>query len=384
MTTTFSKQCVETLPQVIQTDSDDNLELYCYTSCSMEDSEIVKQSRGVVFHGDELVLKAYPYTDEYEVEDIPAFDVKEMRFFESHEGFIIRVFHFGDKWYISTHRKLDAFKSRWGTGLSFGMIFVKALENTYLKNIEFQDKFKPKEEEDKTGQELLDEFLTLLDKDRKYIFLVQNIKENRIVCQPPYRPGLFSVGYFDGSNILHLEPCLGIKTPKELTFQSRDELVTYVRATNYNHLQGIIAVKTEPELHLFKVMNSDYIRLFQLRGNVPSLKVRYLQVRKSPTLRRDFCELYPERTELFEACEDALMKVAKVIREAYISRFIKKEYITIPSDEYYLVKELHKWHIEDRENHRISEMVVWDLIQKQDVSILNRMITRHLRRDKEQ
>ncbi len=31
------------------------------------------------------------------------------------EGTLIRIFYFNDKWIITTHRKLDAFKSKWGS-----------------------------------------------------------------------------------------------------------------------------------------------------------------------------------------------------------------------------------------------------------------------------
>ncbi len=43
------------------------------------------------------------------------------------EGNIKQNFYFNDKWIITTHRKLDAFKSKWGSEKSFGDILKKLL-----------------------------------------------------------------------------------------------------------------------------------------------------------------------------------------------------------------------------------------------------------------
>ena len=41
-------------------------------------------------------------------------------FFNSYEGTLIRMFNFDDKWYVTTHRKLDAFRSKWAGKTSYG------------------------------------------------------------------------------------------------------------------------------------------------------------------------------------------------------------------------------------------------------------------------
>ena len=64
----FNRQNIELLPKVIKKcDTDDitGLELFCYMQCESTDSHIRKQSRGVVFKGDELIMKGFPYTIEY-------------------------------------------------------------------------------------------------------------------------------------------------------------------------------------------------------------------------------------------------------------------------------------------------------------------------------
>ena len=47
------------------TDVDNNLELFCYVHCGPEDDDIIRQCRGVVFNGDQIVMHAFPYTVEF-------------------------------------------------------------------------------------------------------------------------------------------------------------------------------------------------------------------------------------------------------------------------------------------------------------------------------
>ena len=84
---------------VTDKDEENGLELFCYNKCTPESDEVVKLSRGIVFNGSELVMRAFPYTQEIseiEVEQIksiiePIFD--KCRFFNSEEGTLVRLFY---------------------------------------------------------------------------------------------------------------------------------------------------------------------------------------------------------------------------------------------------------------------------------------------------
>ena len=49
---------------------------------------------------------------------------------DAHEGSLLRAFCVNDTWYITTHRKLDAFRSKWASRQSFGAQFVESLVST--------------------------------------------------------------------------------------------------------------------------------------------------------------------------------------------------------------------------------------------------------------
>ena len=89
-------------------------------------------------------MQAFPYTIEYSHTDRKNIqnlekDLPNCLFFDSHEGALIRVFHFGDRWYTSTHRKLNAFRSKWASRESFGTLFKKALEEQENSNENFKN-----------------------------------------------------------------------------------------------------------------------------------------------------------------------------------------------------------------------------------------------------
>ena len=181
---TFSRETVENNKNVSIVDSNDKfgLELFCYNSCNNDSDENTKQCRGMVFNGNNLVMRSFSYANEYnetqttEIKKELGTDLNEWRVFPSYEGTLLRMFFFQDKWFLSTHRKLNAFLSKWSSRDSFGVIFEKAIQNEFDKNTDFAN-FLSKE-----GKTLFQRFENTLDKTKQYLFLVKNNIENRIVC----------------------------------------------------------------------------------------------------------------------------------------------------------------------------------------------------------
>src|SRR3989344_6298936 len=138
----FSLQTVDQLGKLVSVaDSDEkhNLQMYCYLKCSNTDSDLLKQCRGVVFNDKTLVMKAFPYTVDYNHTELSLIeetmvDFSKFSFFDSYEGTLLRVFNFNGTWFLSTHRKLNAFRSKWSSKESYGTLFVKALDAEALHN----------------------------------------------------------------------------------------------------------------------------------------------------------------------------------------------------------------------------------------------------------
>jgi len=372
----FNRDNIDALGNSIRiTDKDEaaGLELLCYVRCGPNDNSLLQQCRGVVFHDKKIVMHAFPYTVEYSEGDQeqikkniePVFD--QCSFFDSYEGALIRVFHFSGRWYTSTHRKLNAFRSKWASRESFGTCFKRALEAELNTN----EKLKKAVPEGDEG--LLERFQSTLNKDNQYMFLVRHTEENRIVSAAPERPTLFHVGTFIKGE-LSLEDDITIPYPKKHSFKNMEDLIGYVKDVDIRELQGVICFA--PNNKQYKLIHHNYQDLFRARGNEPSVKFRYLQVRMNRRLTDMLYHLYPKWEARFDEIENTLYDIATSIYTSYVQRFIKKRFVTVPTEEFIVVRECHKWHENDRANNRISVDKVIEVLNQQTPTALNRMIRR--------
>jgi len=70
------------------------------------------------------------------------------------------------------------------------------------------------------------------------------------------------------------------------------------------------------------------------------------------------------------------------VYDAYVQLFIKKKYVTLPKEQYTIMRSCHSWHLEDRVKHRISLRKVIELMNKQEPTSLNRMIRSYIQESK--
>ena len=87
--------------------------------------------------------------------------------------------------------------------------------------------------------------------------------------------------------------------------------------------------------------------------------------------------LYPEMTDTFEDIENNIYELVKNIYNAYVQRFIKKRFVTVPTEEFAIVRECHSWHEEDRIMNRINLNKVIEVFNKQTPTSINRMLRRY-------
>lgn len=385
MDTSFTRDELLQFSSDIQlVDSNNDLDLFCYSSCSRTSPDIVKKCRGVVFNNDTLVMKAFPYTLEFsdiEENEIRSkfTDLSEWTFYEAQEGSLLRMFYFGETWYLSTHRKLNAFESKWSSSKSFGQLFTEAL--TYLYNTDMMFKTMMNSHNVSTGNsfkenpDVFELFKKQLNKSKHYMFLLSNSEENRIVCQAPPHPTICHVGTFLNGELLPSESnfSVGIPFPAKIYFKNIYEIISFVKNVNIDTYQGVIAFSDDNEQ--VKILNKEYHTLFLFRANEPSLKFRYLQLRNDPSMVKIFVDLYPNMVETINQYETIIHDIAVFIYNAYIQRFIKKLYVTVPKEEFTVIRECHSLYLADRAKN-ISLTRVVSVLNNQPVVNLNHMIKR--------
>lgn len=373
---TFTRASIDELGnRVAMTDKDEatGLELFCYVKCDSNDDDLLHQCRGVVFQDKKIVMKAFPYTleiahsEKKQIEQKIDSVFKNCIFYDSYEGALIRMFNFDGRWFISTHRKLNAFRSKWASKESFGTTFKRSIESELESNSKLRDSLPD------NGEGMIERFQSILDPSKQYMFLILNNDENRIVCSAPNRPSVYHVGTFVNSELVMNEN-INIPYPKKHEFNNIDQLIKYVDKVNINNLQGVIIFA--PNNKQYKIVNKEYLDLFNVRGNEPSIKFRYLQVRMNEETVNNLYSLYPTMTHLFEDYENALYAIAQTIYNSYVDRFIKKKWVTVAAEEFNVIRACHSFHEQDRKQNRISIKKVIEILNEQSPTSLNKMIRR--------
>ena len=355
--------------RIIDEDKKANLQLWTYASCDQSSDYIVRHSKGIISHKDEILVHNFPYTqtfNESQVEDIKSAlpSLENCTIYEAHEGILLRLFYHSDKWNISTNKKLDAYRSKWAAKQSFGELFDAALDYELLNNsrLEFND-----------NENVKESFLNMLNKSNTYIFILRNNRENRIVCAPPENPQIYHVATYAGNKLL-TDIDIGITRPESHEVENTDSLIELVGKSNPKYIQGLIVYK--PDNTQVKLINSEYEEYVKVRGNEQSVKYRYLQVRMNAKYLDTLCYLYPDEIHVFKDYENIIYDIATMLFRSYVQRYIKKNYITLPKQEFGIMDKCHKWHLLDRAQNKITIDKVIDILNEQKANDLNQMIRR--------
>ena len=371
--------------KIRETDTDEaaGLKLYCNTRGNPSEPGLERECRGVVFDGDTLILKAFPYPvepnpnskpvdgEKTEMETFaetiaPIFD--ECTFYDSHEGALVRMFNHRNKWYVCTHRKLDADKSKWASKSSFGESFAAGLES----EVEVNDGLREALPEGVEGDSLVTRFQTLLDKSKQYMFLIRHNADNRIVCEAPDRPTIYHVGTFVNGELVMTEDVY-VPYPTKHTFSCIEELLEAVDNVDPRALQGVIVFA--PGNVQYKIQNTYYHDYFRVRGNEPSVPFQYLRLRNNRDDRKLLEYLYPEMIPRFMAYENALYDIAKGILEVYKSKYIHGQTMPYrPIQEFRILNGCHSWHKLSPTQNRVHLQKVIEVMNTQPAPSLNFLI----------
>lgn len=80
---------------------------------------------------------------------------------------------------------------------------------------------------------------------------------------------------------------------------------------------------------------------------------------------------------MFDDIDEILNKISRDICKKYIYRYIKKRYITVPNEEYNVMKQCHRWYLEDKENNKIFSKKVLYFIDNLPTAIKIKLINNY-------
>jgi len=319
-----------------------------------------------------------------------------LKFFDAYEVTLLRLFYINDKWYLSTHKKLNAFKSKWGSKDSFGKLFSKGIYNIYVEENKLSsdiidnneipkdffnigNNFNEDNKEDKNIKNCLIDFLSYLDKDNSYIFLVRNTIDNRLVCKGTEKVEVYYSGTFDKNLKLNFNSDItngylnNLKKCNELKFKDIKELKDYVNKLDWRESPGIHCFYGDTTI---KIVSSKYKEYQNIRGNESNILYRYINLRKNIDKIKKLIELYPNYNLKFHIIENKIKTLASKIYNFYVERYIKKRYVTRPREEYLVMKDAHEWHKKDRDINKNNVNNILNIINNQPSINIFRMINK--------
>jgi len=366
----------------------------------------IKKKRGSIYslNGDKLI-HSMKFLDEYIGVDVefPVLDYETTLFIPAYEGTLLRFFYHEEakRWYLCTQNKLSAFNSYWGDGNvdvnSFGSIFEDALLSCQTSLIELCDS---------------------LDKSKVYLFNVLSTVDNRVVSDVPdgvtrkkvYHLGTFNWG--DDTNLLMNEFDTSKETEssdsketetKEESSDSKSETklndkllggrprianvdqltpVKFKNETEFkenlirlcpNDCQGYIAITKDNRM--IKFITERYKLLSDVRGNIPSLMDRYLEVKDDDEMVNKLYSLYPDSIKDFEYYKIIVNDIAKNLHRIYLLRYLEKEQIFTHPDIHKILKEANQKYFKDKQKTTVKTF--HNLLSQKNNSFILKGLVRH-------
>lgn len=330
------------LNKIQKTDDDGSLQIYCSKDPV---NEFQKSIRGTIFENETLIYRGFPYTEEFtqfDVNRIQQNNLVKMKACWSYEGTLLKIFYY-KKWYISTHRKLDAFKSRWISVKSFGEIFVHGLQKY---NLSFES------------------FLQLLDTNKRYHFILLSTKETRIVANPELISETMFLVLTSNTNdepIWPIEQIGTIPISQHLEIDSAEQIIDMVSNIDPFEKQGIIFYSDDFSKQ-YRVLNSKYREYASVRNNISSLRYCYILVRKDERQKKLFFELYPFTVDMMKTIENRILKLVDEMFAIYKRRYVLKQYVHVSQERHMILQLIHKQYLETKIPITIDDVL--DLINK--------------------
>jgi hypothetical protein len=180
-----------------------------------------------------------------------------------------------------------------------------------------------------------------------------------VVCNKYNDPSLFIIGAFQKPQEVEqllsqwtfipgtsLTETLFPHVP-EIKYNTIQQLIEHVKTLDIYESQGIVIITSKGES--IKLVNHNYDDLFKLRGNVPNVVLRYIQLRNGDKDQlNSYKKLYPEFSTTFNDVESSFQSIISNLHRSYVSRFIKRQVAVVPPEQYSIIRELHDIHLVDR------------------------------------
>ncbi len=355
---------------ILVTDEFENLKLYHYDTCDNLSSEELQSTRGIIKNNSVIVCKTNSFIPEIRTDDTEGINQfitplisnsKNTTFYEAQEGSIVRLWFYKEdenkekhRWFLSTHKRINAFASKWGSRSTYGETFLNCISKFNFDEVKTKNNknksWADDSDEDETNistqpqDTIFEKFCNTLNKNFIYNFLIRNTDSNRVVVKGYTDPEIFCLGFYDKSKgftyVSPNEKKFIIPSLPSYSYISLDKMLCDIEKFNIFQKAGILLVTSEGKF--IKLVNEKYDKLFKLRGNVPNILVRYLELRLKEEEKCEYFYLYSEKIDEFKNIEVILNDICKNVFKKYLARYIYKQFAILPPSQFKIITKLHQ------------------------------------------
>lgn len=270
---------------------------------------------------------------------------KKTRLEYCEDGTIIRLYNYNDEWFTATNKCIDAKDSFWCSNKSFDNLFWEVFDSNLLNE---------------------------LDKNYTYIFILLH-KENRIVVRHTQNK-LVYLNRIDNETLTedYTNIFYDIKDIKRSQIiKNLDQLLMH-----HPFKRGFIVKVYDDQnnnWYAYRYDFPEYTYIKSIRGNVPQIRYRYLELLKHPEMLLNFEKLYNENMFMFQMIKNSLGKLCKNIHKLYIESHVKHVTKVDESHLYYqTLRQLHAYY--KTQNKMITFDVVKEKINSMEKHILRKLL----------
>lgn len=312
---------------------------------SSDFGEVIKCAVGTILrkNTNEIVCFGFPFTQETKNTDAAPFSGSLVAT-EFIDGTLVRAFHDGTSWRLSTNGSINAYDSYWISNKSFGELFDDYLSRIHDENVVFSNS----------------QLVNALDVTCTYEFI---ILDPTVHLHHLGKSVVYHVGTFNHSTLTYVSTVLdeSFIVPKSFTYESFSKLVQALQS-NHKTLGYVFysSMHVDTQVTRFKLFKDSYFNRRKLMGNTPNMYLRYLECKADGT-DKELYKCFPRIQYYSSWVEHCLKDTAKLIHKSYSQKFILKDKTT-PTNFYHrpIVYELHGNFMKTQE--KVTFQVVYKLL----------------------
>lgn len=271
------------------------------------------------------------------------------------DGTVIRLYNVGQKWYTATTKCIDARKSYWSSEKTYDSMFWEIFN--------------------KSGYNIDN-----LNINCTYSFIILH-NDNRIVVNHKYN-NLIYINSIDNdtqeenfTNYFYNENpnrCIRRMKQIDITTGIDNELENYYISDK----RGILIKYFDQSTSIWNIYQYDfelYSNIKEIRGNVPKIRTRYLELLDDPEKLEILEREFPENKLLFAMIKHSINNLYKRVHKLYFESHVKHSLVVTDSDP--LFRTLKQLHAQFKQKNKIVTFeVVIEKVNKLNPNIIGTLV----------